>query len=112
MPVALVFVDGVGIGPRDTSRNPLARRPTLLSHFDDGTGEPLPRGGVMTPIDPRLDVPGRPQSATGHTALLTGINAAALLGKHLLGYPNQPLRDLLARESIFHRLRDQGRAFA
>ncbi len=97
MPVALVFVDGVGIGARDPSRNPLARRPTLLSQFDDTTGEPLPAGGSVTPLDVRLGVAGRPQSATGHTALLTGENAPALLGKHLLGYPNLALRELLDR---------------
>jgi len=112
MPVAMVFVDGVGIGARDPERNPLARRPTLLSHFDDGTGEDLPYGGVMSPIDVRLGIQGRPQSATGHTALLTGENAPALLGKHLLGYPNQKLRELLARQSIFQQLRDLGRSFA
>ncbi len=111
MPVALVFVDGVGIGARDPSRNPLARRATLLSHFDDTTGEPLPAGGVMTPLDVRMGVAGRPQSATGHTALLTGENAPALLGKHLLGYPNLKLRELLERQSIFRRLRDLGRTF-
>ena len=110
MPVALVFVDGVGIGARDPSRNPLARRATLLSQFEDTTGEPLPRGGSVTPLDVRMGVAGRPQSATGHTALLTGENAAALLGKHLLGYPNQKLRELLTRQSIFHRLHDLQRS--
>ncbi len=107
----MVFVDGVGIGARDPARNPLARRATLLSQFDDTSGEPLPAGGSMTPIDVRMGVAGRPQSATGHTALLTGENAPALLGKHLLGYPNLALRELLARKSIFRRLRERGRSF-
>jgi hypothetical protein len=66
----------------------------------------------MTPLDVRMGVAGRPQSATGHTALLTGENAPALLGKHLLGYPNLKLRELLERESIFRRLRDLERTFA
>lgn len=112
MPVALVFVDGVGIGARDPARNPLARRDTLLSQFDDGSGTPLPHGGMLTPIDVCLGIPGRPQSATGHTALLTGENAPALLGRHLLGYPNAALRALLTEKSVFQRLRTQDRTFA
>jgi 2,3-bisphosphoglycerate-independent phosphoglycerate mutase len=98
----LVFIDGVGIGDRDPSYNPLARAPTLLSQFNDGTGTPLPRDGVRCDLDATLGVPGRPQSATGQTALITGENAPALLGRHLLGFPNATLRALLETRSIFH----------
>ncbi len=112
MGAVLVFVDGVGIGARDPSVNPLARRETLLSQFADGSGTPLPRGGARRDVDATLGVPGRPQSATGQTSILTGENAPALLGRHLLGFPNAPLRDLLARRSIFRRLRDAGRRAA
>jgi hypothetical protein len=51
---------------------------------------------------------GLPQSATGQTTLLTGTNAALLLGRHLNGYPNRKLKDLLARESIFLQLERHG----
>jgi hypothetical protein len=107
-----VFVDGVGAGARDPDRNPLARGEFLLSRFDDGTGAPLPGGGRAVLADATLGVPGRPQSATGQTAILTGENAAALLGRHLLGFPNAPLRDLLRRRSIFRALAEAGRAAA
>ena len=40
----------------------------------------------------QLGIEGLPQSATGQTALFTGINAAQLLGRHLFGFPNQPFR--------------------
>jgi 2,3-bisphosphoglycerate-independent phosphoglycerate mutase len=109
MASVLVFVDGVGVGDRDPARNPLARRDTLLSQFVDGSGTALPRGGVRRDLDAALGVPGRPQSATGHTTILTGENAPALLGRHLLGFPNPTLRDLLTRRSIFQRLRELGR---
>ncbi|MHB8419156.1 MAG: hypothetical protein ACYDCL_13860 [Myxococcales bacterium] len=112
MPAVLVFVDGVGVGERDPAVNPLARRETLLSQFMDGGGTALPRGGVRRDLDASLGVPGRPQSATGHTALLSGENAPALLGRHLLGFPNQALRELLARRSIFLELRRAGRTAA
>jgi hypothetical protein len=112
MAAVLVFVDGVGIGERDPAHNPLARRETLLSQFVDGSGTALPRSGVRRDIDAALGVPGRPQSATGHTTILTGENAPALLGRHLLGFPNPALRALLTRSSIFQRLRELGRTAA
>jgi hypothetical protein len=62
----------------------------------------------MAATDACLGVPGLPQSATGQTALLTGINAAAHLGGHLNGHPNRKLRNLLARESIFIKLKAFG----
>lgn len=107
--IAFFLVDGVGLGERDPGRNPLARRRTLLSQFADGSGEPLPAGGVAGAADATLGVPGRPQSATGHTSLLTGVNAPAMLGKHLLGFPNQALREVIARRNLFLDLRRGGR---
>ena len=104
-----VFVDGVGAGPRDPDRNPLARGDFLLSRFEDGSGPPLPAGGRAALADATLGVPGRPQSATGQTAILTGENAPALLGRHLLGFPNAALRDLLRRRSLFRALAEAGR---
>jgi 2,3-bisphosphoglycerate-independent phosphoglycerate mutase len=103
-----VFVDGVGAGPRDPDRNPLARGEFLLSRFDDGSGAPLPAGGRAVLADATLGVPGRPQSATGQTAILTGENAPRLLGRHLLGFPNAVLRDLLRRRSLFRGLAERG----
>jgi hypothetical protein len=105
-----VFVDGVGAGSRDPDRNPLARADFLLSRFEDGSGAPLPAGGRAVLADATLGVPGRPQSATGQTAILTGENAPALLGRHLLGFPNAALRDLLRRRSLFRALAEGGRA--
>jgi hypothetical protein len=107
-----VFVDGVGAGARDPDRNPLARGEFLLSRFADGTGTPLPRGGRAALADATLGVDGRPQSATGQATILTGENAPALLGRHLLGFPNAPLRDLLRRRSLFRTLAEAGRTAA
>ena len=112
VPVLFVFVDGVGAGAPDPDKNPLARGEFLLSRFEDGTGAPLPAGGQAALVDACLGVPGRPQSATGQTTILTGENAAALLGKHLLGFPNPPLRALLEARSLYRRLAQAGRSFA
>ncbi len=107
-----VFVDGVGAGVADPERNPLARGEFLLSRFEDGSGAPLPAGGRAVLADATLGVPGRPQSATGQTSILTGENAPRLLGRHLLGFPNAALRELLLRRSLFRALAEAGRSAA
>jgi len=109
MPVLFVFVDGVGAGVPDPEVNPLARGDWLLSRFADGSGVALPRQGRAALADATLGVPGRPQSATGQAALLTGENAPAALGRHLLGFPNRPLRELIDRASLFRALAAAGR---
>jgi hypothetical protein len=106
--VLFVFVDGVGAGARDPDRNPLARGDILLSRFEDGSGAPLPAGGRAVLADARLGVPGRPQSATGQTTILTGENAPRALGRHVLGFPNAALRALLRDRSLFRALAGAG----
>lgn len=61
-------------------------------------------GAEFVATDPRLGVDGRPQSASGQTTILTGINAPKLLGSHKQGFPNQELRELIAENSIFRRI--------
>jgi hypothetical protein len=104
-----LFIDGVGIGEKDPQINPLARERFLLSQFADGSGEPLP-GGESFAVDASFGVQGRPQSASNQTAILTGEPAPALIGRHLLGFPNAELRQLLLSHSIVKRLVDAGRS--
>ncbi len=59
-------------------------------------------------IDATLGVMGLPQSGTGQTALLAGVNAAALHGRHQPHFPPVALRGLLAERSIFRRVVDRG----
>lgn len=110
--VLFVFVDGIGVGRDDPAENPLAGTGQLLARFVDAPDGPLPGGGVAGHADPRLGVPGRPQSATGHATILSGHNAPALLGRHVLGFPNEPLRALLRRENLFLALTARGRSVA
>ncbi|MDY7225173.1 metalloenzyme [Hyalangium rubrum] len=109
MRVALLFIDGVGVGRKDPAVNPLASRAHLLSHFGDAPGNPLPEGGSYTPVDTTFGVEGRPQSASNQTAILTGDPAPVLIQGHVLGYPNPPLRALLAERSLVKRLVAAGR---
>lgn len=57
-------------------------------------------GAVCVAADARLGIPGRPQSGTGQTALLTGVNAPALFGRHFGPWVPTPLRPMLARDNL------------
>lgn len=105
--VVLFFIDGLGIGEANDS-NPLFGLPGAepLAHFV-GDDHQLTFGGTLAVTDPRLGVEGRPQSASGQTAILTGQNAARFLGHHKQGFPNEKLRDLIAQGSIFKQLKDR-----
>lgn len=106
--VILFFIDGLGIGP-SSEDNPLSVVPGIapLSNLTDRPSD-IPFGGILAPTDPRLGIDGRPQSASGQTTILTGINAPKLLGYHKQGFPNQALRDVIAEHSIFRQLDDKG----
>jgi hypothetical protein len=58
---------------------------------------------TFRPVDACLGVPGAPQSATGQTALFTGVNAPALLGYHVAAYPTRRLREIIAEHSVLKR---------
>jgi hypothetical protein len=108
MPVLLFFIDGLGIGARGPA-NPFdgLENASPLAIFQDE--EPaLPFAGVLVRTDATLGVPGRPQSASGQTTILTGINAPATLGYHKQGFPNQALREIINEHSIFLQLKRSG----
>jgi hypothetical protein len=103
--VLLFFIDGLGIGRREET-NPLAVVGHLepLAHFKNEESEIIFEG-VLIATDARLSVEGRPQSASGQTTILTGINAPKLLGFHKQGFPNAALREVIAENSIFLQLK-------
>jgi hypothetical protein len=113
VPVLVLFLDGVGLGDADPAINPLARVSTPA--IAGVTGGPLVMRGIVNgpgallmPTDATLGVAGLPQSATGQTTLLTGLNAPRLAGRHVTAYPTASLRDALAQHSLFARLRQRG----
>jgi Metalloenzyme superfamily len=108
MRVALVFIDGVGIGQRNPQVNPLANAEFLLSQFEDGSGTMLPAGTTLLTLDATSGISGRPQSATNQTSLYSGIDAPAILGQHILGYPNTALQKILKQHSIFSQIVARG----
>jgi 2,3-bisphosphoglycerate-independent phosphoglycerate mutase len=133
MSLIFVFIDGVGLAPASPD-NPLtdANAPMLRALLGgpltiEQAGPPrmedrgwriengrYPPSSIPDPqmlfkaIDATLGVAGLPQSGTGHTALLAGINAAALHGRHQPHFPPVALRGLLAERSIFRRVVERG----
>ena len=106
--VLLFFIDGLGIGTRGP-HNPLdnLNESAPLAVFQEEE-PPSYLGGIVVHTDPCLGVPGRPQSASGQTTILTGINAPAQIGYHKQGFPNQALRDIIQVHSIFRQLNEAG----
>ena len=103
--VVLFFIDGLGIGERDDN-NPLYTVENIepLANFRESEKQII-FDGIMIPTDPRLGIEGRPQSASGQTTILTGINAPEFLGYHKQGFPNEKLREVINEHSLFRQLR-------
>jgi hypothetical protein len=117
--VIILFLDGVGLGDADPEANPfmhvdLSALQALLgvSHLTREAAGTMTARGALLGLDALLGVSGLPQSATGQTTILTGHNAPAALGEHSGPYPNQTLRTMLARDSIFKVLLQAGRPVA
>jgi len=108
-----LFLDGIGLAP-ESDDNPIASART--PHLRSLLGRPLLAGPdivsehlIFRGIDATMGVAGLPQSATGQTALFTGVNAAQLVGMHIATYPTAPLREIIARQSIFKSAAEAGR---
>jgi Phosphoglyceromutase len=96
-----IFIDGFGIGEKSDEKNPVyvAKTPNLDVLFNKGK---------LYETDASLGVTGLPQSATGQTAIFTGINAPMVLGRHLNAQPTITLRNLINKNNLFSRLKGMG----
>ena len=116
MPVLMIFIDGFGLGSSNPAVNPFATaemhlfrrilhgKPLTLETIGEGfVGD----GVVIKPTDATLEVPGIPQSATGQTAFLAGLNTAKLAGRHIHGFPTRMLREKLNESSIFKVIKER-----
>jgi 2,3-bisphosphoglycerate-independent phosphoglycerate mutase len=101
--VLLFFVDGFGL----PAKSPFVYTRLLGLEARHLPGE-VPYQGIGVAADAQLGVPGLPQSATGQTALFTGVNAPAIMGRHVSGLPGPTLKKLIERKGLFSRLRKRG----
>jgi len=106
--VLLFFIDGLGIGTRGP-HNPFdgLSDAAPLAIFHNEPAE-IPFAGILAATDACLGVEGRPQSASGQTTILTGVNAPKIIGAHKQGFPNRALLDIIHEHSIFLQLKNKG----
>lgn len=101
MKMIFLFIDGFGLGSGDKAVNPIraARAPNIDYIF---------KTFRVIPTDATMGVPGLPQSATGQTAIFTGVNASRILGRHLHGQPTITLRNILNENNLFKEMLSRG----
>lgn len=119
MHILMLFLDGIGLGDDDPPVNPfaIAHMPTLLALTNGQrwlrqTGHQKNDRAIFIPTDPRMGIPGRPQSASGQAAILTGLNVPQLIGEHYGPKPNPEIRRLLAEDNFFKRVNRSGKKSA
>jgi 2,3-bisphosphoglycerate-independent phosphoglycerate mutase len=115
-PLLFLFLDGVGLGPADAGANPFhaAEMPNLRRALEgrtlDRALEPF-HGSLASfrPIDATLGMEGSPESATGQSTLLSGINVARAIGGHYGPKPDARIRAILQEHNLVRRLSEAGR---
>jgi len=112
--VHLFFLDGVGLGGADPHINPFVT--ANLPHLTRLLGaewylarEPiLTRRASLVPTDANLEMPHKPQSATGQATILTGRNVPQLVGEHYGPKPNPAVQAVIAQGTLFQEVVDAG----
>jgi hypothetical protein len=93
MKVIMILIDGFGVPPEGW-RNSVYAEVTSNKFI-----ELFEKHSV--PIDATMNISGIPQSATGQTAIFTGLPAAKIVGKHVSAFPGKQLIDLIEQQNIF-----------
>jgi hypothetical protein len=110
MRIILIFIDGLGLGSNDPDTNPLIRfgLPTVDKIVGGSLSRDLARllspDCCFIPIDATLGVAGLPQSATGQAAILTGLNTARIMGRHIQAFPGPELTKVIIENNLMKRL--------
>ncbi len=113
-----IFWDGVGYGKKDPATNPFfsANLPTFRKLFDGN----LPSHRFknfssnvvsLSPVNTTLRIPGLPQSGTGQTAIMTGMNASKYVGKHFGPHPYSTLVPVIKEKNLFVQLQNMKKTF-
>ncbi len=109
--VHLFFMDGVGLGTADATINPFvtAEMPCLTGLLGEGWytwqhGRYSTERASLVATDARLGVDGRPQSATGQAAILTGRNIPRQIGEHYGPKPNPAIIAAIEEGTLFSQV--------
>ncbi len=112
--VHIFFLDGVGLGGDDPDVNPFvsATLPHLTELLGAGwfaTRDPIrTERASLVPTDANLEMPKKPQSATGQATILTGRNVPQLVGEHYGPKPNPAVQAVIAEGTLFQEVVDAG----
>lgn len=119
MHVLTLFLDGIGLGPDDAETNPFAviNAPTLEKlaggqRWLDTTPYTESERAIFIPTDANFGIPGRPQSASGQAAIVTGKNVSQLIGEHYGPRPTPEIRAIMDEGNIFKTLIENGKTAA
>ena len=113
--VHIFFMDGVGLGNDDPEVNPFVT--AVLPHLTQLLGEKWyvqDNGRITTsrasliPTDANLDMPRKPQSATGQATILTGHNVPQLVGEHYGPKPNPAVAKIIQQGTLFSEITAAG----
>jgi hypothetical protein len=99
------MLDGVGLMPTHAQHPFQGSYPTLEALCIAAPRETSSSEFVARPIDARLGVAGLPQSGTGQTTLLTGVNAALAMGRHYGPWVSPSLQRILDGGTVLDRVR-------
>ncbi len=100
MKVIFIFIDGIGLGKKDKDKNPIyGTKALVLAKLIEH---------ARFQADASLGVKGLPQSATGQTAIFTGVNAPAVLNRHMSGQPTITLKKIIHKVNMFGELKKIG----
>lgn len=103
------FIDGLGLS-ESSDNNPVTEFLKPITGVDFlQKNSPLKGDNILlTSIDPILGIKGIPQSATGQTSIMTGVNSQEVLGHHLTAFPNEKLINLLKERNLLSDLKKRG----
>lgn len=98
MKLIFAFIDGLGIGKKED--NPVyATKTHILADLIDN---------ARFQADASMGIEGLPQSATGQTAIFTGVNAPRVLNRHMSGQPTVSLKKVIYKSNMFSELLKMG----
>ncbi len=110
----MIFIDGVGIGENDPSKNPFVRYGFKTFEKIFGSIPHLNNSVLINhpyylfPVDPVMGVEGLPQSGTGQVSIFCGLNAPKFVGRHFGPFPYSSTIPIIENQNILKYYKQSG----